>query len=186
VQFLEDGRERYGIDTAVEAFLNLARKRKDLRLALFVARRPSRRKARRHLARLERHLEEAGVRDRVLIVFDRPLVPALRQNTVFVRPTRAEGDAVSVREAQLAGVPVVASDVVGRPAGVLTFSQDDVLELCEALKAVLHGAIRPASNLGNRNAAVKVVEDFSDRLITVYRAELASEPDSRATQATNS
>jgi glycosyltransferase involved in cell wall biosynthesis len=56
-------------------------------------------------------------------VFGLPLLPALRSHTVFVRPSRAEGGAVSVREAQSAGVPVVASDVVPRPPGVVVFRQ---------------------------------------------------------------
>jgi glycosyltransferase involved in cell wall biosynthesis len=174
LQFLHDGRERYGIDTAVDAFSKLAREREDLRLAIFVARRPSRGKARRHLARLERRLEDAGVRDRVLIVFDRPLVPALRQNTVFVRPTRAEGDAVSVREAQRAGIPVVASDVVGRPPGVISFSEEDVTELCAALGGVLDGAIQVSSDAAGRDVSGEVVEDFSEKLIDIYRTELVS------------
>jgi glycosyltransferase involved in cell wall biosynthesis len=175
LQFLQDGRELYGVDTAVEAFSRLAQEREDLRLAIFIARRPSRGKARRHLAQLESHLNEAGIRDRVLVVFERPLVPALRQNTVFVRPTRAEGDAVSVREAQRAGVSVVASDVVRRPPGVVTFSEDDVTDLCAALRAVLNGAIRQSSDATSGDTFGEVLQDFSERLIDIYRAELASQ-----------
>ena len=63
------------------------------------------------------------------------------KNAVFVRPTRAEGDAVSVREAQRAGIPVIASDIVDRPHGVVSFSSENVRELCAALRAVLDGAI---------------------------------------------
>jgi glycosyltransferase involved in cell wall biosynthesis len=177
LQFLQDGRELYGVDTAVEAFSKLAKEREDLRLAIFIARRPSRGKARRHLAQLERRLNEAGVRDRVLIVFDRPLVPALRQNTVFVRPTRAEGDAVSVREAQRAGVPVVASDVVRRPRGVVSFSEGDVTDLCAALRAVLNGAIQHSNDATGGDIFGDVLQDFSDRLIDIYRAELACQSD---------
>jgi glycosyltransferase involved in cell wall biosynthesis len=172
VQFLQDGREVYGVDTAVEAFSELAQEQEDLRLVIFVARRPSRGKPRRHLARLERRLEEAGVRDRVLIVFDCPLVPALRENSVFVRPTRAEGDAVSVREARRAGIPVIASDVVRRPRGVILFSGDDVTELCVALRAVLDGAIQPEDAATIGDGSDDVLQNFSDRLIDIYRTEL--------------
>jgi glycosyltransferase involved in cell wall biosynthesis len=171
VQFLPARGELYGLDTAVEAFLELAQ---DLRLAFFLARRPSGRKARRHLAGLERRLEQARVRDRVLIVFVPPLVPALRQNTVFVRPTRAEGDAVSVREAQRAGIPVVASDVVPRPRDVVSFFEEDVTELCAALRAVLDGAIQRSSDATMGDAFDEVLTDFCDRLIDIYRAELLS------------
>lgn len=43
----------------------------------------------------------------------------------FVRPTTADGDAVSVREALAMGVPCVASDAVARPNGVVLFRNGD-------------------------------------------------------------
>ena len=170
VQFLQDGRELYGLDKAIEAFTNLAEERGDLRLAVFIARRPSRLKARRHLARLERRLELAGLRERVLISFGLPLVPAFRQNVIYLRPTRAEGDAVSIREAQRAGVPIVASNVVPRPEGVLTFALENVQDLCAALRAVLD---EPLGETAKGVVGKPSAESFSDQLIRIYRAELS-------------
>jgi glycosyltransferase involved in cell wall biosynthesis len=172
VQFLDDGREVYGLDMVAQAFTSLARDRQDLRLAIFLARRQPGPKPRRHLARLQRRLEQAGLRDRALIVFGLPLLPALRSNVVFVRPTRAEGDAVSVREAQSAGLPVVASDVVPRPPGVVVFPTDDVAKLCEALHVVLDDPHHPSRVSTSRNAELPA-EPFSDALIRLYREELA-------------
>jgi glycosyltransferase involved in cell wall biosynthesis len=185
VQFLRDGRELYGLDIVTQAFTTLARDRKDLRLAVFLARRQSRPKPRRHLASLERRLEQAGLRDRVLVVFGLPLLPALRSNAVFVRPTRAEGDAVSVREAQAAGIPVVASDVVPRPSGVVVFATDDVARLCEALRLVLDHSDQPSRDLIGSNAEQRPAETFSDRLIRIYRSELATQArEARRTEST--
>jgi glycosyltransferase involved in cell wall biosynthesis len=175
VQFLDDGRELYGLDMVVQAFTTLAPDRKDLRMAIFLARRQSGPKPRRHLARLQRRLEQAGLRDRAIIVFGLPLLPALRSNAVFVRPTRAEGDAVSVREAQSAGVPVVASDVVSRPPGVVVFPTDDVAKLCEALRMVLDHPDQPSRVSMSGNAEQRVAEPFSDTLIRLYRGELTTQ-----------
>jgi glycosyltransferase involved in cell wall biosynthesis len=175
VQFLDDGRELYGLDMATQAFTTLARARKNLRLAIFLARRQLGPKPRRHLARLERRLEQAGLSDRALIVFGLPLLPALRANAVFVRPTRAEGDAVSVREAQSAGLPVIASDVVPRPPGVVVFPTDDVAELCEALRVVLDDSDQQSGVATSRNAEQRLAEPFSDTLVRLYRSELASQ-----------
>jgi glycosyltransferase involved in cell wall biosynthesis len=174
LQFLPDGKEIYGVDTVVEAFSKLGHERATLRLAIFLAQQPLRGKGRRHLRRLERRLEEAGLRERVLIVCGRPLVPAFRPNTVFVRPTRAEGDALSVREAQRAGIPVVASDVVGRPPGVVSFPTGDVTQLCAALRVVLDGASEQFRNAG-RDAFDQGLDDFAERLIDIYRSERGSE-----------
>jgi glycosyltransferase involved in cell wall biosynthesis len=175
VRFLDDGRELYGLDMVAQAFTTLARDRKDLRLAIFLARRQLGPKPRRHLARLERRLEQAGLRDRAIIVFGLPLLPALRSNAVFVRPTRAEGDAVSVREAQSAGVPVVASDVVPRPSGVVIFPTDDVAKLCAALRVVLDHSDQPSRASTSGNVEQRLAEPFSDTLVRLYRRELASQ-----------
>ena len=47
-----------------------------------------------------------------------PLIPLLARCAGFLRPSREDGDSVAVREALALGVPVLASDVVPRPAGV--------------------------------------------------------------------
>jgi len=174
IQFLKNGRELYGLDTAVEAFVTLAREREDLRLALFIARRPSQRKARRHLERLEQRLAQAGVSERVRIVYELPLRPAFRRNTIFIRPTRAEGDAVSVREAQWAGIPVVASDVIVRPLGVRTFPVGSTADLCAALESVLDQPRRATGTAVHAAAPTDCVETFLDTLIRLYRAELSA------------
>lgn len=55
----------------------------------------------------------------------------------FVRPTTADGDSISVREALTLGVPCVASDVCARPSGTKTFKAGDADALCEAICAAL-------------------------------------------------
>ena len=128
-------------------------------------------RARRHLMKLERRLEKAGIRDRALVVFGLPLAPAFRQNSIFVRPTRAEGDAVSVREAQHADVPVVASDVVTRPNGVVPFSVGNASALSEAVEEVVEQTNYPTGAAGD--AASQTVEpSLANPLIRLYRAEL--------------
>ena len=172
VLFLDDGQELYGLDSVVQAFIRLAPDRQDLRLAIFIARRPMRRKARRFLARLEDALEQAGVRERVQIAFGLPLLAAFRRNAIFVRPTRAEGDALSIREAQRAGVPVIASDVVERPSGVITVHRDDVSELCAALASVLDAESVGRGPIPSDHTDAAAEGSFAADLIRVYRAEL--------------
>ncbi len=48
---------------------------------------------------------------------------------VFVRPTMSDGDSIAVREAASLGIPVVASDVGFRPAGVMLFPVGNFVQL---------------------------------------------------------
>jgi glycosyltransferase involved in cell wall biosynthesis len=66
---------------------------------------------------------------------------------VFVRPTRADGDALSVREALSLGVRTVASDAAPRPAAAFTFPTGDDHALAAAVRRAL-SAPAPARGSG--------------------------------------
>ncbi len=55
----------------------------------------------------------------------------------FLRPTTADGDSISVREALTLGVPCVASDVAVRPEGTITFRAGDEADLVAKLEQAL-------------------------------------------------
>lgn len=171
VQFLPDGRELYGLDMAVAAFVALATERPDLQLAAFIAERPRGQKASKHLELLVRKLEESGVGDRALVLFGLPLTPAFRHNVVVVRSTRNEGDALSVREALDAGVPVVASDVVGRPPGTVTFATDDVESLSRVLRQVL-AETRTEKDGPDISTSQDDDSGFLAQLLQIYRVQV--------------
>lgn len=83
---------------------------------------------------------------------------------VFVRPTRADGDALSVREALALGRRVVASAVGHRPAGCLLFPAGDAGGLAARLA---EAAALPAPPPTGRIAPVR--DPFRD-LLALYRA----------------
>jgi glycosyltransferase involved in cell wall biosynthesis len=85
---------------------------------------------------------------------------------VFARPTRADGDSVTVREALALGCRVVASDVGHRPPGCLLFPAGDAAALASSLEAAASGP-RP----GPREPG----EDPFDAIVATYRA-LAARP----------
>jgi glycosyltransferase involved in cell wall biosynthesis len=65
------------------------------------------------------------------------LVPVMRRCDVLVRPTLSDGDSNSVREALCLGLPVIASDCVKRPEGVVAFQCGNLLSLENKVKYVL-------------------------------------------------
>lgn len=90
---------------------------------------------------------------------------AIRAADVVVRPTRADGDSVSIHEAQTLGVPVVASDAAPRPSGVVLHRTDDAASLARAIQTA---ATLPRTPHPEETTLV-------DRVETYYRT-LAGEP----------
>jgi hypothetical protein len=82
---------------------------------------------------------------------------------VFVRPTLADGDSVSVREALVFGRRVVATAVGNRPPDVTLVPPGDALALANALLA--------ASDLPAAPAATPV--DGFERILAIYSESLA-------------
>ena len=56
---------------------------------------------------------------------------------VFVRPTLADGDSISVREALTLGVRCVASDVASRPEGTVLFKSENSNDLASGLERAM-------------------------------------------------
>jgi glycosyltransferase involved in cell wall biosynthesis len=79
--------------------------------------------------------------------------------SIYVRPTRTDGDSIAIREAREAGVKVVASDCVERPKGVRLFKSEDIDSLTIALKDAIEG---PKDTPEKYN-------DFSNQVIDLYR-----------------
>jgi glycosyltransferase involved in cell wall biosynthesis len=89
----------------------------------------------------------------------------ISQSDLFVRPTLADGDSVSVREALALGRRVVATAVGTRPAGVLLVPPGDDLQLARALREALAA---PVAASGPAEGASAGVESFA-RLFDLYR-----------------
>ena len=154
------GRLIYGLDTAIQSFTALAAARPRLRLAIFVASAPRSRAERDRLSRLIEAVDDDEVRRRIRVFHGEPLPPALRRATLYLRPTLTDGDAVSIREAIAAGVPVLASDVVARPPGVQCLP----LEVPRWVTA-----IERRLDEGESAPVAAATGDPSDELIAIYR-----------------
>jgi len=84
---------------------------------------------------------------------------AISRSDVFLRPTRADGDSISVREAVALGIPTVASRVGHRPEGVRMFPVGDVEALVESVRAVLRQ---------RRRACARSPTEILRRLLELY------------------
>ncbi len=89
-----------------------------------------------YLADAERYDVAAQLEDFGELEHERALA-VIKASDVFVRPTTADGDSVSVREALTLGVPCVATDVALRPAGTHVCRAGDAADLARKIEEAL-------------------------------------------------
>jgi glycosyltransferase involved in cell wall biosynthesis len=107
-------------------------------------------------------VREAGLEESMLLLGDvdhDDCLALMSVCDVFLRPTLADGDSISVREALALSVPVVASRVGARPAGAILFRPGDVEEMLGAVELAL--AVK-------RSNPPRVAGSM-DRLMEIYR-----------------
>jgi glycogen(starch) synthase len=84
----------------------------------------------------------------------------IAESDLFLRPTLADGDAISVREALALGVRCVASDASARPAGVTRFRSGEPASLLEAVDRALASPVPAAQAV-----------DAGPALLAIYRQQ---------------
>ena len=88
--------------------------------------------------RLRNEISKRGLQGRYLILEEVPnLLTIMRHCQLFVRPTTTDGDSNSIREALNYGLPVIASDCVERPPGVITYPSGNIDALSKTVNTVL-------------------------------------------------
>lgn len=138
----------YGIDLITALCEHLTAQGMTLRLALLVAQAPREEAEKSYMAAHETRLRTA-LGGRLGLFYGEYAPPAIARASVFLRPTRTDGDAVSVREALALGVPVVASDVAPRPTGAFLHRAGSVESLLDAVRTALDsGATQRAPGAG--------------------------------------
>lgn len=80
-----------------------------------------------------------GGNDNVMLVWGMQFsfVPLFRYGAVYVRPTKTDGDSLSIREALALRCPVLASDVACRPRGTIVYHSGDKDDLYDKLSDLL-------------------------------------------------
>ena len=160
----------YGLDLAVEAFLRVADELPTSRLALFVALPPRSPRARAYLGNLLRRLEGVLPRERYAIVHGEALSGVFGHDVVLIRPSRTDGDAVSIREALEAGRPVIASDAVVRPEGTTLVPSGNADELADAMRRI--ASVEAETRAGS--AAGNLSDDNATAVLQLYARLLAA------------
>lgn len=116
------GRDIYGLSEAVDVFSLLCKEFSELNFLIAVAEFGDD----EFSARIKERVNRLVKSEKNCFILDgqNSLWPIFENGVIFLRPTTTDGDSVSVREALFFGCAVIASDVVPRPSGVLTYSPE--------------------------------------------------------------
>lgn len=116
--FTSDGREIYGIDFLTGFFKSLDNK-------ILIISDPS-----------GKYSQFYNQKELFFIIGNHSFFELLKLVDAFIRDTATDGDSLSVREALYLGVPVLATDVVPRPRGVIEFKYNDSSSLEIAISKI--------------------------------------------------
>jgi glycosyltransferase involved in cell wall biosynthesis len=129
------GADLYGLDLCIELARRLAAKKAGAAF-IFAVSSPDRRSRRLNL--YGERIRESGLQDCFLLQQGPLSFTRLIQEAHFVlRPTRADGDSLTVREALFLGKPIIASDAAARPPGAVLFRSGDIEDLLAKALAVM-------------------------------------------------
>lgn len=158
------GEDLYGLDLLVSLVAKL--KPAFPRLGLVVCFWDHQPRDASYLQTLKDNARAAGIAEQIHFrLKPKPFVPVLKQAQLFVRPTRTDGDANSVREALHLGVPALASDVVERPDGAKLFPSGNAEALATAAAALLlDQAALPRSVAAPRDALAAKTAAYTQAL----------------------
>jgi glycosyltransferase involved in cell wall biosynthesis len=119
-------------------------------------------------------IESLGLENSFLLMNERfSFVRLMEEADIVVRPTNFDGDSLTVREALMLGKPIVASDVVKRPAGTTLFENRNTDDLHKKLSALITTAGALEINVLRTDS--RVYTDFYSELTTQLLSN-AAEP----------
>lgn len=128
------GKDLYGLDQCL-AVARQCKKNEDKIVILFVV--GTVMESDDLYSRAQKTIAEEGL-DEFICIYPEGLdfISLMRRSHIVLRPTVTDGDALTIREALFLGKPVIASDVVTRPSGTVTYMSEDPRDLYMTIKKV--------------------------------------------------
>lgn len=116
----------------------------------------------------QKSIEEEGLSG-FISIYPKSLdfITLIRRSDIVLRPTVTDGDALTIREALFLGKPVIASDVVTRPTGTVTYSSENTDDLYAVIRSVA-SALSSGEGLPDQPDACSM-DQYKQFYLEVYR-----------------
>lgn len=149
-------KDLYGFKDAIGLLKNLREKNLNVDLILVVMGDNNNNVAKTYLEKLKKYSSEKNLTDSLYWVegVKMDLWPLLKKVNLLLRPTKSDGDALSVRESLYLKVPVLSSNVVPRPGGVVVYEQGSEADMLRK--------------------AVSLIEKYDEHLVLVEKSDAST------------
>lgn len=134
----QSGGELYGIDQCIEV-ASFA-KQNDVKLHIIFVIGVVKEEDESYFESFQQKIDSEGLGKFITIIpYSLPFIRLIMECDVVLRPTLSDGDALTIREALFLNKKVIASDVVERPVGTITYETGSSLDLFEKIRTTSKG-----------------------------------------------
>ena len=154
----------YGLRDAIILLERLKEKGKKADLVIIILGPPDNNESRKYLNSLKEYSMTKNLDGNVFWVENTvmELWPVLKKVHVFLRPTKSDGDALSIRESLWLKKPVLASGVVPRPEGTVIYNMNSENEFIDKTLSVIDNYNYYVESIGNYSTS------FAPKIIRQY------------------
>ncbi|MFT3911833.1 MAG: hypothetical protein QM737_20580 [Ferruginibacter sp.] len=159
-----NGQDLYGLDMSIEVASRLVKKGLPVNFVYTVS---SLENCQDYFNKNQQLIADLQLQDHFMLISEKLSFVRLIENAeIVIRPSNADGDALTIREAIYLGKAIIASDVVERPEGTIIFKTRDIADLEtkleEQVKKLRSGA---ASPLGVSHVPAENFKEFYSGLM---------------------
>ena len=157
----------YGLKDAVLLLEKLRNNGKNADLIIIILGFPYNDEGRNFLADLKKYSSDKNLEGNICWIENTTmeLWPLFKKIHIFLRPTKSDGDALSIRESLWLSVPVITSDVVPRPDGAVVYSSSSEDDFLNKTISVIDNYKDYVSTIGNCRT------DFAQKIIEQYETQ---------------
>ncbi len=155
---LNDGVDLYGIDLALDLAKLFKNNNKNFTIVFIIA---SLLENRVIFDKYKAFIKKEKL-EKYIILYTKPInfISLIKLSDLVIRPTNSDGDALTIREAIFLNKPVIASDIVKRPSGTITFMNRNVKDLYSKINEVL--------NTDTKQNTIRQNINYEDIYLKVY------------------
>lgn len=165
--FNEKYTDLYGYADSIRLLAELIQQGKNADLILVVIGSDYSKSAKDYLDGLKRYVSEHELENNVCWIegVSMELWPLLKKVHVLLRPTKSDGDALSIRESLFLRIPVISSDVVPRPDGTIVYKLNSGKDLLEKTISLMDHYQEYVSSMDSNtiNFAHKIIEQYETK-----------------------